>query len=527
MSELNPLKFQVAIQDDATKQLEKIEEAFGKLKDQSITVKVNGLEDLQQLLSALQHQQVQNIGKDVGNAINEATKNLQREAQDAIRTSLGNLAKDLLAVKEAIQHDNFTAFSKRIENCAEAVNTLDDAFKKFHVTIGQDDGMRNFMTGLGEVIRNVRQTMGQLQVFKIGTAPTDGIADSLSKAEVVTQRYHKLLFDVENQMAKIGKTMATGELSGFSSTMLKQSYDALEHLKNVISSIMSGKEVGGKLYSASAENLRPLLANFAMLKSSYKDVIAEAEKYVKVSEKVVPQGKVNLFSSQNIEEIKRQIDAVGALYSQIQRLEQELGRAGMAMNTISPTRWDELIRSGLYQKGVSYESQMEKLRKEQIYPGDMQKQANIIQENLDRLRRLIAAFKSEGLDVSGYKAQLDALFVTFEKFAALQPIDLGRKLGLEHLRGYTGPQSAATDATWANMKREAEIQDVAGEAAKRHQRKLEELTNAFAQHDAQLAKSQRIQDGVNQSRQQSVSTLRKQAEELVKSRMEMLRSQAT
>ncbi len=221
MSELNPLKFQVAIQDDATKQLEKIEEAFGKLKDQSITVKVNGLEDLQQLLSALQHQQVQNIGKDVGNAINEATKNLQREAQDAIRTSLGNLAKDLLAVKEAIQHDNFTAFSKRIEKCAEAVNTLDDAFKKFHVTIGQDEGMRNFMTGLGEVIRNVRNTMGMINGgLGSGNITPVAMSRSVKVAQHETER-------LNNDLTRAKRTIETFGDKGFNVAALERYKNAL------------------------------------------------------------------------------------------------------------------------------------------------------------------------------------------------------------------------------------------------------------------------------------------------------------
>lgn len=162
MADLDPLKFKVAIQDEATKELERIEKEFLKLNDKTITVKVEGLDDLKHLLSALQHTQVQNIGKEVSVGIRSATEGLQESAQKAIRDSLGQLATDLTAVKTAIQNDNFTAFSQRIEKCAEAVNTLDAAFKQFHVTIGQDDGLKNFMTGLGEVVRNVRTTMGQL-----------------------------------------------------------------------------------------------------------------------------------------------------------------------------------------------------------------------------------------------------------------------------------------------------------------------------------------------------------------------------
>lgn len=166
---LDPLKFQVAIQDDATKQLGEIEKKFQELKDKTISVRVEGLQDLQNLLSALQHKQVETLGKDVASGIHDAAKGLQEEAQKAVRASLGNLAKDLALVKEAIQHDNFTAFSTRIQKCAEAVNTLDEAFKKFHVTIGSDAGMKNFMTGLGEVIKNVRTTMGSMEAIKNGS----------------------------------------------------------------------------------------------------------------------------------------------------------------------------------------------------------------------------------------------------------------------------------------------------------------------------------------------------------------------
>ena len=142
---LDPLKFQVAIQDEATGKLNKIEQEFDKLKDKTISVKVEGLSDLQQLLSALQHQQVSNLGKDVGSAINDATKNLQKEAQEAIRTSLGNLAKDLVSVKEAIKSDSFSAFSQRIETCAEKITLLDEAFKKFKVTIGENKELKDLL----------------------------------------------------------------------------------------------------------------------------------------------------------------------------------------------------------------------------------------------------------------------------------------------------------------------------------------------------------------------------------------------
>lgn len=221
MSDLNPLAFKVAIQDEATKKLDDIESAFDRLKDKTITVKVEGLSDLQQLLSALQHQQVKDIGKNVGSAINEATKNLQKEAQDAIRTSLGNLAKDLVSIKEAIQHDNFTAFSKRIEKCAESMNTLNDAFERFHVTIGKDEGMRNFMTGLGEVIRNVRQTMGMINGgMTNATITPDAMYRSVKVAQHETER-------LNNDLVRSQRIIETFGDKGFNVAALERYKTAL------------------------------------------------------------------------------------------------------------------------------------------------------------------------------------------------------------------------------------------------------------------------------------------------------------
>ena len=218
MADLNPLKFQVAIQDEATGQLNKIEQEFQKLKDKTISVKVEGLSDLQNLLSALQHKQVETLGKNVAAGIHDAAKGLQEEAQKAVRASLGQLAQDLVAVKTAIQHDNFSAFSTRIEKCAQAVNTLDAAFKQFHVTIGSDAGMKNFMTGLGEVIRNVRTTMGSLEVSKGGGA-LSSLANTYARN---VERIEDALFRLQEARAKVSNAIKSAEGAGMDSNIISR-----------------------------------------------------------------------------------------------------------------------------------------------------------------------------------------------------------------------------------------------------------------------------------------------------------------
>lgn len=391
MSELNPLKFQVAIQDDATKQLEKIEEAFGKLKDQSITVKVNGLEDLQQLLSALQHQQVQNIGKDVGNAINEATKNLQREAQDAIRTSLGNLAKDLLAVKEAIQHDNFTAFSKRIEKCAEAVNTLDDAFKKFHVTIGQDEGMRNFMTGLGEVIRNVRNTMGMIngglgsgnitpdamsRSIKVAQHETERLNNDLTRAQrtietfgdkgfnvAALERYKTALIDVRENLRLIEKNGGVHPITGLTASQYLNSEDASRVISLLKTELSYYNNISRELERIT--HLRSSLAQIlaANPSTSYSGDINHAIAGLEMREGLLArQGARDAVQTLNSEAYRTQIQEAVGLISKVSaesrksekdtsHLVESMRRAGIAVSDLA-AKFDKLEIAKIHANAV-------------------------------------------------------------------------------------------------------------------------------------------------------------------------------
>lgn len=104
---------------------------------------------------------------------------------------------------------------------------------------------------------------------------------------------------------------------------------------------------------------------------------------------------------------------------------------------------------------------------------------------------------------------------------------LEKDMRLDFAKGSKEFSTAADDATWAKMKQQAAAHESAGNAAKAHQRRLEELTSAFAQHDAQVAKSQRVQENDNKARRENAEAMRRQAQELVKARMEMLKGQSS
>lgn len=248
---IDPLKFQVAIQDEATKKLKEIEQEFNSLKDKTISVRVDGIEDLRTLLSSLQHTQMEKFGKEVASGIQDAAKGLQEEAQKAVRTSLGQLAQDLAAVKLSIQHDNFTAFTTRIEKCAEAVNHLDAAFKQFHVTIGSDAGMKNFMTGLGEVIRNIRTTMAPLAEQSKSVSAFDNMRKSMNVASNEAEHMQNVLRQLQRTIDRFGANdiynsprmkKYNGDGLGFDTTRLEKYKDLLLNIRNELLAI--GKNGG-------------------------------------------------------------------------------------------------------------------------------------------------------------------------------------------------------------------------------------------------------------------------------------------
>lgn len=338
---LDPLKFQVAIQDEATGQLNKIEQEFNKLKDKTISVKVEGLQDLQNLLSALQHKQVETLGKDVAAGIHDAAKGLQEEAQKAVRASLGKLAEDLVAVKTAIQHDNFTAFSTRIEKCAQAVNTLDAAFKQFQVTIGADAGMKNFMTGLGEVIRNVRTTMGTLEVSKGGGGALSSLANTYARN---VERMEDALFRLQEARAKVSNAIKSAEGAGMDSNIISRWRVYLQVLDAYEKKLQNIKR-NDEMMHGNGWQTQTFGTTFKHLLSNANDF----ERYA---------NQVQKGNTATVESMRRAGIAVSDLAAKFDRLEIAKIRANAVAAKVDTTAYDQAVeRMERYKRVLDYIAQ--------------------------------------------------------------------------------------------------------------------------------------------------------------------------
>lgn len=218
MANLNPLAFKVAVQDDATATLNTIEKEFEKLKDKTISVKVDGIDDLQKLLQLLGQQQAPKVGEKVsqdaekatdalkkeGDAAQTTSEQLQKLAQSAIKGSFEQFVNDLSEVKKAVQNDNFTAFSKRVEACAESIKKLTEAFSQFKTTIGENKDLKDIMAGWGAAIREVSAAMAAMNATKGA-----GSASNKKQNDEIRQQEEGLI-KVVNALGRVREAAAGG-----------------------------------------------------------------------------------------------------------------------------------------------------------------------------------------------------------------------------------------------------------------------------------------------------------------------------
>lgn len=196
MSKKTPLSFLVEVQTkDALKKLEEVKDKMEKLKD-SITIKV------------------------------DSDKKDLTTLADNIKTAAESIAK----AKEAIKRDTFTKFAERVEKAATAVNKLDEAFKKFNGTIGADAGLKNFMTGLGEVISAARASINTLNVTGGGVSVGSTISKSIEQAKYEFYKVENLIQRAQNA-AGIGKIFGDTAKLDEQIEKLKQYRAQLEMLK--------------------------------------------------------------------------------------------------------------------------------------------------------------------------------------------------------------------------------------------------------------------------------------------------------
>lgn len=133
----------------------------------------------------------------------------------AMGNALGEAAAKIEAAKQSINGGRFGELANRIKEATASLILFTAAFEKFNMTVGKDQGLKDFMTGLGEVIRNVRTQLNSLEKASGGSTV---ITDVRKSAERAKYEYYQL----ENLIKRANAAVNEGKQYGNTSAIERQ-----------------------------------------------------------------------------------------------------------------------------------------------------------------------------------------------------------------------------------------------------------------------------------------------------------------
>lgn len=184
--------------------------------------------------------QAEQIKATIINTINE-TKN----SIEATKALLSSKALD------------FGKISGNIDKTAESLNKLSEAFTKFNGTIGGDKNLLNMMTGMGEIIRNVRLSMSQLQQGQENLNWGKSMQDNVKSILQAKAELEKLVPLVE----KLKTQQLLSKNLGLDTANIDATIQRVQHLQQLLASVtMSGGLSVSKIEGLSGLNTSQLMS---------------------------------------------------------------------------------------------------------------------------------------------------------------------------------------------------------------------------------------------------------------------------
>lgn len=141
----------------------------------------------------------------------------------AMGNALGEAAAKIEAAKQSINGGRFGELANRIKEATASLILFTAAFEKFNMTVGKDQGLKDFMTGLGEVIRNVRTQLNSLEKASGGSAVMTDLRKSVERAKY---EYYQL----ENLIKRANAAVNEGKQYGNTSAIEKQIASVKEYI---------------------------------------------------------------------------------------------------------------------------------------------------------------------------------------------------------------------------------------------------------------------------------------------------------
>lgn len=235
--------------------------------------------------------QAEQKGTTQGNIFDPQKFTTLQEAIDKIIAEINRLQQ---AFTHLGQNGSLSNLSTMINGLAVTLSSLSNAIKiqplddQVKALLERCEKAEAKLREVGDAARYLNERAGAKTQQKANTiAGIAGLEDEqVTKVSSTAERFLRLLVEIENQMAKIGKVQALGEQSGFSPTLLKNAQNQLEALKKMVDSTIKGTPIAeGLIIPASDSQLAQFIQQFGLLKAMYRDVVKEADRFNKANEK--------------------------------------------------------------------------------------------------------------------------------------------------------------------------------------------------------------------------------------------------
>lgn len=257
---LDPLRFAIEIADEASQKIKAIKDELNKLEPKiKVTFDESSI-NVAQLRTALE-----NAIKSLGEIkVSGAGLNISGDA-------LGGAADKITEAKEAIKGGRFGELAKRINEATTELERLTKAFETFQLTIGKDKGLKDFMTGLGEVISNVKTQLGALD--KVSNSETS-ITKTTEKVETNRRKFNELI----EAAGKLRTELVSVDSAALNLNMDNPSMrNSIKVINDFIAKLRELRENGGVDFKNN-HAVNELIAQFTRLKSALTDVSSEQQR---------------------------------------------------------------------------------------------------------------------------------------------------------------------------------------------------------------------------------------------------------
>lgn len=231
-----------------------------------------------------------------------------------VRNSI-NATKELLSSKAL----DFGKISENIDKTSTSLNKLSEAFRNFNGTIGGDKSLQNMMAGMGEIIRNVKLSMSQLQQGQQNLNWGKTMQDNMKSVFQAKAELEKLVPLIE----KLKSQQLISKSLGLDTSNIDIAIQRVQHLQQLLASIT----MNGGISISKTDMLSGL--NTTQIMSAFREHLVSARNDLATQSQANTQALKNESQAQRESELakKQSAQASAQLSQEENRLAQSIQQA--------------------------------------------------------------------------------------------------------------------------------------------------------------------------------------------------------